>query len=248
MREGDLFDNLPDPEEEKTAAQPEPAPVAELDFEAAPLPEPEAGPEVPAEDETPEPEAAPEPPPPPQVHYHTVPTSSGTLGQTMTELRRARGLELRDVADETRIKSCYLQALEEDRFDELPHMVYVLAYVKKLCALYGVSDADTEELVAGLREQLAYEIPEDIDKSVICREQDEENRRKLQQITISLIAGAALIVLLLVIGATTLILRSQRPKGEPEDAEMTLSESWFSGHRKPLALTVSPVSETPPRR
>ena len=247
MREGDLFDNLPDPEEEKAAAQPGPAPAVEPEFETAPPPVPEDEPELPAEDETlvSEPEAAPEPPP---VHYHTVPTRSGTLGQTMTELRRARGLELREVADETRIKSCYLQALEEDRFDELPHMVYVLAYVKKLCALYGVADADTEELVSGLREQLAYEIPEDIDKSVICREQDEENRRKLQQITISLIAGAALIVLLLVIGATTLILRSQRPKDELEDAEMTLSESWFSGHRKPQALTVSPVSETPPRR
>ena len=245
MSEGELFDNLPDPAEEKATYRlrrdtPPPEPTAE----EAPAVEAEApeDPVVTAEPEAPpRVEFAPEPEPDPAPRRRKVALPrAGSLGQTLAELRRRNRMELSDVADETRIKQSYLEALENDTFSELPQMVYVLAYVKKLCGVYGVSSDDAEELIADLREQLAYEIPEDIDKSVICREQDEETRRKLQQISIALIAGAALIVLLLVIGATTLILRSQGKKKPVEPpavaAEEQVSEEWLARHRKTQSL------------
>ena len=259
MSQGDLFDNLPEPEEEKPTARrqapPETAPEPELEFapepEPEPVPEPEAEPE-PAPEPAPAIEAdaelelpAPEPEETVAARRHTPLPPAGTLGRILAELRRAKGLTVDDVANETLIKPSYLEALEEDRFSELPHMVYVLAYVKKLCALYDVSGADTEELVSGLREQLAYEIPEDIDKSVICREQDEETRRKLQQITVALIAGAALIVLLLIAGTAALILRSQRGSAS-EPTETQLSEEWLTANRGGMVLKTTAVDEAPP--
>lgn len=237
MSEGELFDNLPDPAEENPTHRPRrETPPPEPPAEEVPAVEPEEPPRVEPE---PVPEPEPEPEPAPKRRKVALPRA-GSLGQTLAELRHRSRMELADVADETRIKQSYLEALENDVFSELPQMVYVLAYVKKLCDVYGVSSDDAEELISDLREQLAYEIPEDIDKSVICREQDEETRRKLQQISVALIAGAALIVLLLVIGGTTLILRSQsrRKSAEPPPvaAEEQVSEEWLARHRKTQSL------------
>ena len=250
MSEGDLFDNLPDPAEEQPPRRhlretPPPTPPAE-EAAATETEAPESTAVEPVPEEPPRVEPVPEPEPPPRRRRAALPRTD-SLGQTLAELRRRSHLELADVADETRIKQSYLEALENDAFSELPQMVYVLAYVKKLCILYGVSDDDTEELIAGLREQLAYEIPDDIDKSVICREQDEETRRKLQQISVALIAGAALTVLLLVIGGTTLILRSQSRKktAEPPAVEEQLSEEWMARHRKPQTLKSTRVNSDP---
>ena len=222
MNEGDLFDDLPGLGGET------PTPKRAEATRAA------------------EPEPVPDEPGPPQ---HTPLPRTGSLGQTMAALRRDRGMSIDAVANETLIKPGYLEALENDSFSELPHTVYVMAYVKKLCAIYGVADEDAEELVSELRRQLAYEIPEDIDKSVICREQDEETHRKLRQITAALIAGAALIVLVLVIGVTTLILRAQRGKEDPAaSVESSLSEDWLAGHRKPVELKTTSADVKPPQR
>ena len=139
-----------------------------------------------------------------------------SLGATLAELRRRHDLDIDAVAEATWIKTGYLEALENNAFSELPQMVYVLAYVKKLCEFYGVSAADTESLLTELRDKLSYEIPEDIDKSVVCREQDEDTRRKLHQITIGIISGAILLAVLLILGGVLLTLRLRRP-AVPQD-------------------------------
>lgn len=278
MNEGDLFDDLPEPAEEKpaprrpAAASAEPEPVTESVESplVEPVTEPAENPVVDAVEEpaenpvvdaivSSEPPCPAEPEPPaeetadvPERRKTALPRAE-SLGRILSALRRNCGMDLNAVADETRIKASYLEALENDDFSELPHMVYVLAYVKKLCGVYGISDADADELMEGLREQLAYEIPDDIDKSVICREQDEETRRKLQQISIALIAGAALIMLLLVIGGTTLVLRSNARKnvgrtvGEPRGIEEQLAEDRLEWYRQQPQLKTTRIDLAPRR-
>ena len=253
MSEGDLFDILPDREEEA----PERHRAAEPPVAASPAEEPAAPPsaetvttEEPEENiPQPVPAAAEEdavtPPPPPR--RGTKLPRAGTLGQTLAALRRRSGMDLETVAEETKIKSGYLKAMEDDAFADLPHMVYALAYVKKLCAVYGVSAADADELMSGLREQLAYEIPEDIDKSVICREQDEETRRKLHQISVALVAGAALLVLLVFFGVAALFLhaRNRSGGGEQHGIEEQLNEDWLARHKKPQKLRSTQIKLAP---
>ena len=216
-QEGELFDNLPDDAPDGRPRETPPPPpedvpiVAELGEDVS-----TAEPAEPEQPEAAECEYAAEPEPP-EAEEEPLPAAATelpqceTLGATLAELRRRRGLDLDAVSDATWIKPGYLAALESEDFSELPQMVYVLAYVKKLCNFYGLSAADTERLMSGLRDGLSYEIPEDIDKSVVCREQDEDTRKKLHRITVGLVVAAVLLVGLLIFGGTVLALRLRRP-------------------------------------
>ena len=218
MSEGDLFDSLPEtpPQTaEKPAETPDIAAAAPADAEQLP---PAA--ETPAQAELAEgemeqipdfePEPEPEPEKVPVRPKVTLPRGTEGLGATLVALRDKSGLDLEEVAKRTCIKMHYLEALEKDDFDGMPQTVYVLAYVKKLCGLYGLGREETDELVAELREHLAYEIPEDIDKSVICRERDEDTRRKVRNITAAAIVLIVLLLALLILGGAVLVLRLRR--------------------------------------
>lgn len=246
-QEGELFDNLPDDAPDgrpRETPLPPPGDVTEVaEPEEISAAGDAPGIEEPAKPETPEaaeceyaaepepPEAGEEPPPAPAVEL----PQCDKLGETLAELRRRRGLDLDAVSDATWIKPGYLAALESEDFSELPQMVYVLAYVKKLCNFYGLSSDDTERLMSGLRDRLSYEIPEDIDKSVVCREQDEDTRKQLHRITVGLVVAAVLLVGLLIFGGTVLALRLRRPDPATIAPPAALEEG------KILALLERPV-------
>jgi transcriptional regulator with XRE-family HTH domain len=52
------------------------------------------------------------------------------IGIRLKEARLAKGLSLRDVEEETKIRRKYIIALEEERFDILPGQVYAKAFLK----------------------------------------------------------------------------------------------------------------------
>jgi len=54
----------------------------------------------------------------------------GTLGTYFRNAREARGLDLRDAAQQTRISINYLKALEEEDFSKLPGEVFVKGFLK----------------------------------------------------------------------------------------------------------------------
>lgn|SRR5574341_77317 len=63
------------------------------------------------------------------------------IGERLRNAREARGLSLRAVADATRIRTIYLQALEEERFDQLPGAVYARGFLRTYADALGL-DAD----------------------------------------------------------------------------------------------------------
>lgn len=63
------------------------------------------------------------------------------LGDSLAEARLVRGLELRHVERDTRIRARYLSALEQERFDALPGDAYGLVFVRTYAAYLGL-DAD----------------------------------------------------------------------------------------------------------
>ena len=266
MSDGDLFDAVkPDddtkrPEEtgggetlfddrttfgEDVAEVPETEPAEDakiVDVTPKPKEEPPAVCEVPAEPAAPRPE---------QELPHAA-----SLGASLVELRKRCGLSLRQAAEESRIKTHYIEALEADNLAELPQLVFVIGFVKRLCVVYGVNANDAETLVAELHDQLAYEIPEDINKSVICREQDEANHRRLRNLTIALVAGVVLIVAALILGGAVLVLKVRSggkpaPAAEPKIAvqqqqpPVTVDEAMLmSYHERPkLKVTRIPAAK-----
>lgn len=54
----------------------------------------------------------------------------GTLGSFLQEARKARGLDLREAAQQTRISIVYLKAMEEEDFGKLPGEVFVKGFLK----------------------------------------------------------------------------------------------------------------------
>jgi cytoskeletal protein RodZ len=159
--------------------------------------------ELPVAEETPAAPAAETPAAPaekPQApHCSEAFLAGGSFGTILHRMRVQCGKELQEISAETRIPLVYLQALEAEDCKNLPQPVYVLGFIRKLCDIYGVPKEKADELTAGLREKLEYELPADINKSVVDRDFSEENDRKLRQLTIAL----AVIVLLILGGLTS---------------------------------------------
>lgn len=63
------------------------------------------------------------------------------IGMALKAAREFRGLTARDVADNTRIRQCYIEALEDMRFEDLPSRPFTVGYVRAYAALLGM-DAD----------------------------------------------------------------------------------------------------------
>ena len=166
-----------------------------------------AAPEPPEVSEPPP--AAPEPaaePEPPRLRIRVSDVEEPlSFGEYLRRLRQENALSMEQIANETKIGVCYLEALENEDFSQLPPTAYVLGYVRKLCALYGVAADRADEITSGLREQLEYELPEDIAKSVIDHEISEENERKLRQLVVLFSAAGILAAAVLVAGGIFLL-------------------------------------------
>lgn len=147
-----------------------------------------------------------------------------SFGQYLKALRLQKNLSIESIAEETKIRSDYLVALEAEDFDSLPQPVYILGYVRKLCSLYQVDAQRANEITSGLRSQLEYEIPEDISKSVVDHEVSEENERRIRQLILIMVTAAALVVLVFIIGGV-LLLVGLRKSPNPADHSTAFDES-----------------------
>jgi len=71
-----------------------------------------------------------------------------TIGETLKDERNKHRLRLEDLAKKTRIRASYLQALEENRFEDLPATTFVKGYIKTYAHVFGF---DHQPLLAMLR-------------------------------------------------------------------------------------------------
>ena len=62
-------------------------------------------------------------------------------GPRLRRARLARGLEIEDVAGVTKVNPTYLRFLEDERFDDLPAVVYVRGFVVAYARLLGLDPA-----------------------------------------------------------------------------------------------------------
>lgn len=64
----------------------------------------------------------------------------GTLGSYLRAAREARGLDLRDAAQQTRISISYLKGIEDEDFSKLPGEVFVRGFLKNYARFLGLPD------------------------------------------------------------------------------------------------------------
>lgn len=75
----------------------------------------------------------------------------GTLGAYLRNGREAKGVDIRDAAQQTRISINYLKALEEEDFQKLPGEVFVRGFLKNYVRFLNLDDAEALRLYAELK-------------------------------------------------------------------------------------------------
>lgn len=68
-----------------------------------------------------------------QIRSKHVPPVKTDIGSALKAAREKKGLALDAVARQTRISKRYLEALESDRFEEFPALVYLRGFLKSYC-------------------------------------------------------------------------------------------------------------------
>lgn len=61
------------------------------------------------------------------------------IGERLRNAREARGWSLADVAELTRVRVVFLEAIEEERFDRLPGKTYVRGFLRTYAAALGLN-------------------------------------------------------------------------------------------------------------
>lgn len=128
-----------------------------------------------------------------------------SFGSSLRDMRERRGISLNEVADQTKIRKDYLEALENEDFRRLPPAVFVCGYVRKICDLYEVPREVNDDIIRQLKEHADYGLGEEGIEQII--EPDTESnfeaekriRHKLFVIgaVLVVLVGAVLIIVLL---------------------------------------------------
>jgi hypothetical protein len=156
------------------------------------------------------------------VHpQHAIDTESATVGQILRHARIQLDFSILQVEQVTRIKRLFLEALEQDDHQSLPQPVYVNAYVKTLCELYGISHEGALALLEKMRERTRTRT---VSEEIIhhLEEDKQVNPDEEQRVRRYVIMAATAVLCLFVLGTiliTVHLKRSKQPTPSPVASE-----------------------------
>lgn len=78
------------------------------------------------------------------VSFKTKQIESFSLGEILKKAREEKGVELEDVAEETKVQTKYLEFLEQDNYDKLPAAVYSKGFLRQYGNYLGL---DVDKLI-----------------------------------------------------------------------------------------------------
>lgn len=94
----------------------------------------------------------------------------GELGNRLREARESQGLSLQQAEETTRIRLVFLEALEEERFDELPGDVYARGFIRNYAQFLGLDQQELLASFSALRgRSSAYHVPKVLDEPLVPR-------------------------------------------------------------------------------
>jgi helix-turn-helix protein/uncharacterized protein DUF4115 len=123
---------------------------------------------------------------------------ASTVGQALREAREQRGVELSEVEQATKIRAKFLEAMEADRWEELPAPVYARGFLDIYARYLGL---DQQALLDEYSKTVEGEGSEPIPESVIKPGSLRQTRpvRRFRSINLAPVAKVAAGVLVLVI-------------------------------------------------
>src|SRR5512143_313832 len=156
----------------------------------------------------------------------------GTLGRYLHDAREARGIDLRDAAQQTRISLQYLRALEEENFEKLPGDVFVRGFLKNYARFLRLDEAEVMKQYA---EMVPKPAPAGVANQVQEAAEKHEKPRRSSKIPVEpFVWGAGIVIILILFLLTALPSRHRKapaPRVAAEAPKEVLSE---------LSSTVTP--------
>jgi cytoskeletal protein RodZ len=123
-----------------------------------------------------------------------------SYGTAMRLLREQHNMSYKELEQVTLIQPRYLEALENEDLDNLPPLVYVIAYIRTLCRFYKVSSDTSQVLVAKLKEQLEYSCNDELMNTLdVDRSGAAANERRLKNIMMVLTGGVLGVIVLVIL-------------------------------------------------
>src|SRR5512143_636041 len=133
----------------------------------------------------------------------------GTLGRYLHDARVARGIDLRDAAQQTRISLQYLRALEEENFEKLPGDVFVRGFLKNYARFLRLDEAEVMKQYAAMVQKPA---PAGVANQVqeAAAEKHEKPRRSSKIPIEPFVWGAGIVIILILFLLTALPSRHRK--------------------------------------
>lgn len=128
------------------------------------------------------------------------------IGSLLRQAREQRGLSLADVEEQTKIRSKYLEALENENFDKLPGQVYVRGFLKTYARFL---DLDANDLLARYDNAFVGMVANEINL------EDTQPEAKSRFIGHRWAAGAVVVALALMLMVGVSLLRGDHDQATP---------------------------------
>jgi len=164
------------------------------------------------------------------------------IGETFKQARKERGLSLEEIAEKTKIRRRYLEAIEEENFRLLPGRVYVKGFLRSYAKFLGLNP---EPLVALYEERYPGEQPAAVAAEVPVRKEKKVHSRGKPLIYVFLAAVLCLVAFGLYAWRTGTL-----SSPAPDDAQASrnadgrdLPEQVYAPPDQPLFPPVSPGLE-----
>ncbi len=138
-----------------------------------------------------------------------------SFGETIRVMRETRGISLAEVADKTKIRKDYLEALETEDFKRLPPAVFVCGYVRKICDLYEVPRNVNDDIIKQLKEHADYKLSEDNIDSMIEHDHEAGPEAEQRIRNILWLAAGIFLFIVAIVGTIILLSMSKREKDVP---------------------------------
>ena len=168
-------------------------------------------------------------PPAPAVKklQHLTVSAQATAGQLLSQARSLAAMDLQQVADITRIRLEYLQALEEDDKANLPSSrVFVQSDIRTCMDLYQLDRESKERVMERFLEDEKEEETENVPEKILehIGKDGQISQEEAHRVRVLCIYGAVILFLLLSLTVTSIIafsIRNSRKETAPDKTVKT---------------------------
>ncbi|MCP3965852.1 MAG: hypothetical protein GY750_01690 [Lentisphaerae bacterium] len=182
------------------------------------------------------------------LEEETFKTGVISFGKYLQETRIEQGYSLSQVEDGTKIRSYYIEALENELVNKLPPGVFIFAYVRSICAFYKIPQGKVDFILEELKSKIDSNVPQELYENInLDYEVDQESEQRLRNLT-WLISGAAVLFIAIVTVAVILLLPGKPSKKvntivQGSKVDQAKVETIITGKPQTLDISALPVND-----